>query len=269
MRDHRGVEPGNRKGLPLHFTYDRRSMMATDVILPALGMSQETGKIVQWLKAEGEQVAKGEPLAEIETDKATVEIEAPADGTLTRVSAVAGDDVPVGHVIAIILAAGEVPPGVGVQPDAINRPPSPLASRIAAEHNLDLNQVKSAGKRIQKADVLTYLQNQDEAASTQTTARPERSLPIASPKARRLASEQGKDLAAIKGSGPGGAVLAADVLAAVVQAPPLTHVEVAGRVPAAEKPAAMADGSNELVPSNTWRIMAERTTQGWTSIPHF
>jgi len=81
-----------------------------------------------------------------------------------------------------------------------------------------------------------------------------------------LASEQGKDLAAIKGSGPGGAVLAADVLAAIVQAPPHTPVE---RVPAAEKPAAMADGSNELVPSNTWRIMAERTTQGWTSIPHF
>ena len=249
-------------------------MMATDVILPALGMSQETGKIVQWLKAEGEQVAKGEPLAEIETDKATVEIEAPADGVLAYVSATAGDDVPVGRVIASILAPEEVSPGdVAATPPPAVEPAhqpavaaSPLASRIAAEHNLDLNRVKSAGRRIQKADVLTYLQNQDEAASTQTIARPERSLPIASPKARRLASEQGKDLAAIKGSGPGGAVLAADVLAAIVQAPPHTPVD---RVPAAEKPAAMADGSNELVPSNTWRIMAERTTQGWTSIPHF
>ena len=248
--------------------------MATDVILPALGMSQETGKIVQWLKAEGEQVAKGEPLAEIETDKATVEIEAPADGVLAHVSATAGDDVPVGRVIASILAPEEVSPGdVAATPPQAVEPAhqsavaaSPLASRIAAEHNLDLNRVKSAGRRIQKADVLTYLQNQDEAASTQTTARPERRLSIASPKARRLASEQGKDLAAIKGSGPGGAVLAADVLAAIVQAPPHTPVE---RVPAAEKPAAMADGSNELVPSNTWRIMAERTTQGWTSIPHF
>src|SRR5712671_4348245 len=86
-------------------------MMATDVILPALGMSQETGKIVQWLKAEGEQVAKGEPLAEIETDKATVEIEAPADGVLAQVAATAGDDVPVGQVIATILAPGEVSSG--------------------------------------------------------------------------------------------------------------------------------------------------------------
>ena len=82
--------------------------MAKDVILPALGMSQDTGKIVQWLKVEGEHVTKGEPLAEIETDKATVEIESPADGVLAHVAAAAGDDVPVGQVIALILSAGEV-----------------------------------------------------------------------------------------------------------------------------------------------------------------
>ena len=240
--------------------------MATNVILPALGMSQDTGKIVQWLKAEGEQVSKGEPLVEIETDKATVEIEAPADGTLTRVSAVAGDDVPVGNVIAIILAAEEVSSAVGVQPSvetnqqsALNRAPSPLASRIAAEHNLDLNQVRSAGKRIQKADVLTYLQDQEKAVATSTSPR----LMMASPKARRLAAEQGRDLVAIKGSGPGGAVLAADVWAAFTQAPP--PVEVAGAVPSE----ATANGSDTLALSNTWRIMAERTTQSWTSIPHF
>src|SRR5579884_3211669 len=155
-------------------------MMAKDVILPALGMAQDTGKILQWLKAEGEQVAKGEPLAEIETDKATVEIEAPADGVLARISAAAGDDVPVGHVIAVILAPSEVgqnassraptsandQPGMRDQSNAdaqgtINQERdqsgpyavSPLASRIAAEHNLDLSQVKSAGRRIQKADV--------------------------------------------------------------------------------------------------------------------
>src|ERR1700676_5192476 len=87
--------------------------MATNVILPALGMSQDTGKIVQWIKTEGQQVVKGEPLVEIETDKATVEIEAPANGVLGRVSAVAGDDVPVGQVIATILA-----------PDETNKPAS-------------------------------------------------------------------------------------------------------------------------------------------------
>ena len=265
--------------------------MATNVILPALGMSQDTGKILQWLKQEGEQVAKGEPLAEIETDKATVEIEAPADGILARISAAVGDDVPVGKVIATILASGEVSPADESQVDkqlstwdrATSLPQveatrqvamaaSPLASRIAAEHNLDLSQVKSAGKRIQKADVLTYLQGQEKASSVITdphlTTNLPPSFPPASPKARRLAAEQGKDLAVIMGTGPGGAVLAADVLAAIVQAP-LTTVEVAGVVPAAERSAAIASGSHELALSNTWRIMAERTTQSWTTVPHY
>ena len=243
--------------------------MATNVILPALGMSQDTGKILQWLKHEGEQVAKGEPLAEIETDKATVEIEAPVDGILARISAAAGDDVPVGKVIATILAPGEVSPPDESQ---VAMAASPLASRIAAEHNLDLSQVTSAGKRIQKADVLTYLQDQEKASSVITgphlTTNLSPRFPPASPKARRLAAEQGKDLAVIMGTGPGGAVLAADVLAAIVQAP-LTTVEVAGVVPAAERSAAIASGSHELALSNTWRIMAERTTQSWTTVPHY
>ena len=238
--------------------------MAIDVILPALGMSQESGKILQWLKVEGEQVARGEPLAEIETDKATVEIEAPADGVLAHVAFTAGDDVPVGQVIAVVLAAEEVPQSgraQGMQGDHLHlRGASPLASRIAAEHSLDLSQVKSAGKRIQKADVLTHLQNQDEAAPAKATAR----LMMASPKARRLAAEQGKELATIKGTGPGGAVVAADVLATIVQAPLATE-EVAEVIAATETPAT----ANELTPGNTWRLMAQRTTQSWTSVPHF
>jgi pyruvate dehydrogenase E2 component (dihydrolipoamide acetyltransferase) len=254
--------------------------MATDVILPALGMSQDTGKIVQWLKAEGEQVAKGEPLAEIETDKATVEIEAPAAGVLAHITAAAGDDVPVGQVIANILTPTEVSEGKAarvakqgssengavppVQLEEAPRPTiaaSPLATRIAAEHNLDLSVVKPTNRRIQKADVLTYLQRQESAVSTQKPGR----LVSASPKARRLAAEQGKDLAAVNGSGPEGAVLAADVLATLVQ-PAVTAVEVGGVAPAAEKPGVVASGSTM---SNTWRIMAERTTQSWTSVPHF
>jgi len=149
------------------------------------------------------------------------------------------------------------------QQGAINRAPtgaSRLASRIAAEHSLDLSQVKSAGKRIQKADVLGYMQNQEEAAPKKAVAR----LMMASPKARRLAAELGKDLTTTTGTGPGGAVLAADVLAAV-QAPFATE-EVAEVVAETETPAATA---NELTVGNTWRIMAQHTTQSWTSVPHF
>lgn len=262
--------------------------MATDVILPALGMSQDNGKIVRWLKAEGEEVAQGEPLVEIETDKATVEIEAPASGRLARVVASDGDEVPVGQVIAAILAPGEAAPRLSTQPveprnsgqplseehrptsletraatdgaaawTAGGRPQaiaaSLLASRIAADHQVDLSQVKVSGQRVQKADVLAYLQNHHQAA-------PGGNLPVtASPKARRLAREQGKDLSAIKGSGPQGAVLAADVLAA----------SIAQRPGPTSAPAILADEARSLDVSTIWRIMAERTTQSWTGVPHF
>src|SRR5206468_5747594 len=90
--------------------------MPVEVIMPMLGMAQETGKVVRWLKAEGDAVAKAEPLMEVETDKVTVEIEAPADGTLAGVTASEGEDVPVGQVIAYVLGDGEQLP----EPDARN-----------------------------------------------------------------------------------------------------------------------------------------------------
>ena len=267
--------------------------MATDVILPALRMAQETGKVVQWLKAEGEQVTRGQPLVEVETDKATVELESPADGVLTDVVAKAGDDVPVGQVIAKILASNEVaqakkmplaqspiPPAYEVQDvprtlesqkaSVFAMPPRRLASRIADEYKVDLSLVTPTGKRIQKADVLAYLQNQQQTEQTiETSTRTH--VVIASPKARRLALEQGKDIATLKGTGPDGAVLAADVLATHTPLPPLQSAqdELLEVVPPVEKVPISSNGSNGLSLSTTWRIMAERTTQSWTQVPHF
>src|SRR5204863_731568 len=140
---------------------------------------------------------------EIETDKATVEIEAPASGILSNVTAKPGDVIPVGQTIAVIAAAGEA-----VTKDALASPllnASPVARRVAAEHNLDLAQVKPQGGRIQKEDVLAYLSSQGKTNGNGRT--------LASPKARRLAQEQELELKVIHGSGPSGAVLAADVLA--------------------------------------------------------
>src|SRR5678815_2320816 len=84
--------------------------MATSVVMPALEMAQETGKIVSWVKKEGDAIRKGEILLEVETDKAVVEIEASADGVLGGVKSQAGDVVPVGTTIAWILAPGEAVP---------------------------------------------------------------------------------------------------------------------------------------------------------------
>lgn len=262
--------------------------MATPVILPALGMAQETGRIVRWLKAEGEQVTQGEPLVEIETDKATVELEAPASGFLSAITAAANDEVPVGNVIAEIRSVADMTnQQANVMPQSSHQgkqtereervQASPLAARIAAEHQLDLSQITPAGKRIQKADVLTYLQTRAAMAEQQNgVAMVERvvgttmpRLVMASPKARRLAREAGKDLAAIKGSGPDGAVLSGDVLAALATpSMPAVNAVSAPPVPAVAE-AKSETGGEGLTVGNIWRIMAERTTQSWTSVPHF
>src|ERR1700728_2015433 len=84
--------------------------MAVSIVMPALEMAQETGKIISWLRKEGDSIAKGEPIAEIETDKVVLELEATADGVLAGVAAAAGDVIPVGKTIAWIVAPGEKPP---------------------------------------------------------------------------------------------------------------------------------------------------------------
>jgi pyruvate dehydrogenase E2 component (dihydrolipoamide acetyltransferase) len=164
--------------------------MATDVIMPALGVAQERGTLLHWRKAEGQSVTKGEPLMEVETDKATVEIEAPASGILTNVSAAPGDDVPVGNRIAVILAPGEKVEG------------SPAAS---------------AQSRVNTESV--------ETAPLPETARPSETQFLqsgktkASPAARRIAREKGLELSKVRGTGPEGAVLAEDVLRFAAEAP--------------------------------------------------
>jgi pyruvate dehydrogenase E2 component (dihydrolipoamide acetyltransferase) len=227
--------------------------------MPALGMAQDTGKLIAWLKLEGEQVEQGEILMEIETDKATVEIEAPASGILRGVSAEAGEDVPVGETIAWILAPGEAPPGEEFETAAPAQAASPaaalnatpLARKIAEQHRVDLNRVRSDGGRIHKKDVLEFIEHQ--------APRPGGTrLQPASPKARRLAAQQGFELQEILGSGPGGAVLAEDVLAASARMEAIS--------PVAE---AQAAEEQPLEVSSTWQRMAERVTQSWTSVPHF
>jgi pyruvate dehydrogenase E2 component (dihydrolipoamide acetyltransferase) len=239
--------------------------MAHNVIMPALGMAQETGKLLRWLKREGEAVAEGEPIMEIETDKITVEIESPASGTLGGVRVREGDVIPVGQTMAWLLAPGESEP-VSPSPRRHQTPPraeetrraSPVARKVAAEHGVDLSQVKSKGGRIEKADVLAYLDlTPHPGAGARSATAPGWGVRVpASPKARRLAAERGIDLAALKGSGPAGAVLAADVLAAPRPSP--TPVETTGR-----------KRSGVVSTGTAWRVMAERMTASWTSVPHF
>jgi pyruvate dehydrogenase E2 component (dihydrolipoyllysine-residue acetyltransferase) len=228
--------------------------MPTAVIMPALELAQETGKVVRWLKSPGDAVTKGEPIVEIETDKVTTEIEAAVSGVLQHVTAREGDVVPVGRPIALIVASGEVAAAAAAGANAAREAApvassaaavkaSPLARKIAEQHGVDLAGVKTSSGRIEKADVLAHVESLKSARAVDGNAA---RLAAASPKARRLAAERGVDVAVLRGSGPGGAVLAADV-------PPVT---AAPRLETSGLP-------------TVWRIMAERMTASWTSAPHF
>jgi pyruvate dehydrogenase E2 component (dihydrolipoamide acetyltransferase) len=212
--------------------------MPTEVIMPALGMAQETGKLVRWLKADGEEVKKREPLMEVETDKITVEIEAPADGRLAGVAAAEGDDVPVGRVIAYVLAAGEDLPAV---------PGTAIASLIAAQVSAavagDGPTEASEPSGSTGTDIATNGQGADAGTSLRRV--------LASPLARRLARERGLRVEEIAGSGPYGAVVAADV-------------EAAGGAPHPGHKVGAAVGV-----SSAWQTMARRMGEAWQSVPHF
>jgi pyruvate dehydrogenase E2 component (dihydrolipoamide acetyltransferase) len=208
--------------------------MAVSVVMPALEMAQETGKLVSWKKKEGEQVAKGEMLLEVETDKAVVEIEAQAEGVLGGVTARVGDVVPVGQIIAWLLRPGEKPPAA-TAPTQTGRT---MDSRPAAATTIPAS-----------------------AAPETTSSGPAR----VSPKARRLAKELGVDVSRLRGSGPEGEIVADDVQAAAKGA----ATPVARPAPEAARatPDSATSAGESL--SSIGRLMAERTTQSWTTVPHF
>jgi pyruvate dehydrogenase E2 component (dihydrolipoamide acetyltransferase) len=197
--------------------------MAISVVMPALEMAQETGKLLAWRRKEGEHVSKGEPLLEIETDKAVVEIEAPGDGVLAGVSAGVGAVIPVGETIAWILAPGEVAPA-----KTATAAPSARASSA------------SSSAAVAAPAALAVEVRATTAGAAQI-----------SPKARRMAKELGVDISRIRGTGPDGIITTEDVQSAAGSATPT------------------AAAATAEAPSPVARLMAERTAQSWTSVPHF
>ncbi len=195
--------------------------MAIEVIMPKMEMAQETATIIEWLKREGESVEKGEPLFVIETDKVTVEVEAPASGILSGVRAEAGQEVPVTKIIAYLLQPGEKLPQkveeeVEPAPKAeistgSTMAATPDARRMAATHEIDLNTISGSGPggQIITADVEKALAAASGSAGEIVSIKKVR----ATPSARRVARERGVDLSAVKGSGVGGKIQASDVLA--------------------------------------------------------
>ena len=175
--------------------------MPISVVMPALEMAQETGKVISWLKKVGDRVVKGEPLLEVETDKAVMEIEAAGDGFLAGISAQPGMEIPVGKTIAWIVQPGEVAPTEAEEP--------------------------TSGRRIELDARVKHIAPDSELNIIW------RNLKV-SPKARRLAKERGVDLSRLHGSGSDGEILAADVMSTTGMSPaPVTTDEsgsAAGRL---------------------------------------
>jgi len=250
--------------------------MPTEVILPKVDMDMATGQISRWFAEEGAKVKKGDVLFEIETDKAAMEIDAPASGTLRNVTGKERVDIPVGEPVAWIYADDEV---YGAETPQNGAPISPLVGEMPTEGGA----VPPTSQREAPPSGLPAISPaRGEIGQSPTGER-------ATPLARRLAREAGLKIVDIQGSGPHGRVVRADVEAAVaakgsaVLAQPTAEVVRPAPVDVAPAPAAapkaMSDdqvlklfeqGSYELVPHDNMRkTIARRLVEAKSTIPHF
>jgi len=264
--------------------------LATSIVMPQMGYDMQQGTVVRWHKQEGDAVARGDVLADIETDKATVEFEAFVSGVLRKIVAQEGIAIPVGDLIAVITGPDEALPegllsgrGSGNKDDApvgngatsvaaqpvstvASAPPaaspggevraSPIARRLAREQGIDLTVVTGTGPggRIVEKDVLNHTDAGAQTSPVATAAAEVRASPIA----RRLAREGGIELALVTGTGPGGRIVEQDVL---------NNLEAASQ-PSSD--AASASAQPEQVDLSRMRqTIAKVTSDSKRDTPHF
>jgi pyruvate dehydrogenase E2 component (dihydrolipoamide acetyltransferase) len=219
--------------------------MATNILMPALSPTMTEGNLARWLKQEGERIKAGDVIAEIETDKATMEVEAVDEGILGRILVPAGTQgVKVNDVIAVLVEAGEAVPAAGAAPKATPAAaPTPVAAAPVATA---LAPAAASGDRV-----------------------------FASPLARRMAAQAGLDIGHIAGSGPNGRIVKADVDAALSRGPSpvAAAAPVAAPAPmAAPRPSAPVaiTAPHTAVPNSSMRkVIARRLAESKATIPHF
>ncbi len=213
--------------------------MPAEIVMPRMSDTMETGRIVRWLKQPGDRIEKGEPLAEIETDKAVMQLEAYEPGTLDKILLPEGESAPIGQPIALVETGRE----------ATARPSAPVQAAPPAQ--------PSAPPAPQPAP---------------SQAPPERVK--ASPIARRIAEEQGIDLARVQGTGPGGRVTREDVEAYLSRQAARTAAPARPAPPApapqpAPAPALAAVPGETVELSRMRRTIGERMVESKTTVPHF
>jgi len=210
----------------------------TEVIMPKMGDGMEEGTLLEWLKKDGDTVKSGEVIGNIQTDKATLELEAPASGIFTGILLPAGESVPVGKAIAAILKAGESLPAGWGSASGVAPATAPVEAVAAA------TVVESAPVAQNGADRI-----------------------VASPLARKVAAELSVNLKDISGTGPGGRITEKDVRAAGTSKPTATSAApVAAPTPA---PVFSTEEDTTIDISRLRQITAQRTQQSKQTVPHY
>ncbi|MEQ9691303.1 MAG: pyruvate dehydrogenase complex dihydrolipoamide acetyltransferase [Bauldia litoralis] len=246
--------------------------MPINILMPALSPTMEVGNLAKWLKKEGDTVKAGDVIAEIETDKATMEVEAVDEGTIGKILVAEGaQDVPVNETIAVLLEEGEDASAIkdgGAAPAA----KKPEAKKDDAPEK-KAEPAKSESKPAKEEAPAKATQPSQPAKSANGSG----GRVFASPLARRLAKDGGIDLSQVKGSGPHGRVIQADIEAVKSGKTPLAAPASAGGAPAAAPSMTDAqvmklfeEGSYDIVPhDNVRKIIARRLVEAKTTIPHF
>jgi pyruvate dehydrogenase E2 component (dihydrolipoamide acetyltransferase) len=273
--------------------------MALKFGMPSLGHTMEKGKVIEWLKQEGDTLSKGEPLVVIETDKVVTEVESPADGVLLKIAVGAEEERPIGAILALLSAPGErlseaeirqllggdigspaaatpavtaaVTPAPAVPARAAGErfKISPVARKLAEERGIDPATLQGTGPggRITKEDVLRVSAAVPAVPAPVVAAAAGERLVI-SPVARKLAEEYGIDAATVTGTGPGGRITKDDILRVVAAPAPLAPPAVPGVPPAAATPSSQRLGVRQTIPLRGIRgRVAERMSLSWNSIP--
>jgi len=294
--------------------------MAIEIKMPALSPTMEEGTLAKWLVKEGDHIGPGDIMAEIETDKATMEFEAVEEGTLAKIAIPEGtENVKVGTIIAMLAEEGEEAGDIAVpdesaapaptpqpapSPAPAPKPPessapspspapaakdgpaaSPTARKLAEANGIDLSQIEGTGPKgkITKGDVeaamggggaasVTGANTPDPEASASSAPAVSSDRIIASPLARRMAEQQGIDLAQVKGTGPNGRIVKADIDSFDGSAAPAPAPAEAADAPAAPAPKDVPDHGapfEEEKLSNVRKVIARRLTESKQTVPHY
>ncbi len=254
--------------------------MASRVVMPKLSDTMEEGRILRWLKEEGDPVETGQALAEVETDKATVEMEAYTNGVLRKRFAAPGDTVPVGRLIAVIGSADEDISGITAEASAQGGATAPSPPPAAAAPAPAPAPTARAATAPSRPTAVAPPPPSPAAQPGAASPRGQRAAPAetrrtyrASPLAARMAAEAGVDLTGIEGSGPAGRIIKRDIEAALARAAhePERRAAAAERAPVA-RVAMGREGAPEyedIELSQMRRTIAKRLVQSKAPVPHF